>query len=92
MYVQSIGWCHTIRSFVVWSPAYCGSTSDRQIVERSGLPSFCESGDSIMADKGFVVLDMFAPFNVQVKIPTFFRNKNQMQSNAILHDLKVLKQ
>ena len=59
-------------SFV--SPAYGGSTSDRQIVECSGLPSLCESGDSVMADKGFVVLDMFAPFNVQVKIPTFFRN------------------
>jgi len=77
-------------SFV--SPAYGGSTSDKQIVERSGLQSLCESGDSILIWR-FVVLDMFAPFNVQVKIPTFFRNKNQMQkSNVILHDRKVLKQ
>ena len=74
-------------SFV--SPAYGGSTSDRQIVERSSLPSLCDSGDSIMADKGFAVQDMFAPFNVQVNIPTFFRNKNQMQSKTILHDRKV---
>ena len=32
------------------SPAYCGSTSDRQIVERSNLLEILEPGDSIMAD------------------------------------------
>lgn len=35
------------------SDAYGGSTSDRQIVERSPLTRLTEPGDSIMADKGF---------------------------------------
>ena len=43
------------------SNAYGGSTSDRQIVERSGLPSLCDVNDSIMADKGFNVQDILAP-------------------------------
>lgn len=54
------------------SPAYGGCTSDRQIVERSNLPFRCDSGDSIMADKGFNVQDLFATRNVTVNIPTFF--------------------
>ena len=33
------------------SRAYGGSTSDRQIVERSRLTEMCEPGDAIMADK-----------------------------------------
>ena len=43
------------------SPAYGGSTSDRQIVERSRLVEMCDASDSIMADKGFNVQDLFAP-------------------------------
>ena len=39
------------------SPAYGGSTSDRQIIERSELlkDGKFESGDSIMADRGIMV-------------------------------------
>lgn len=36
-----------------YSEAYAGSTSDRQIVERSSFIHKCEEGDSIMADRGF---------------------------------------
>lgn len=46
------------------SEAYGGSTSDRQILERSHLLDKCESGDSIMADRGFNVQDIFAPRGV----------------------------
>ena len=34
------------------SPAYGGSTSDRQIVKRSPILHMCYPNDSIMADKG----------------------------------------
>ena len=44
----------------------------RQIVERSNLFSMCDPGDSIMADKGFNVQDLFAPFDVSFNIPNFF--------------------
>lgn len=54
------------------SPAYGGSVSDRQIVERSNLTTLCDPGDSIMADKGFNIQDLFAQSDVTINIPRFF--------------------
>ena len=71
------------------SPAYGGSTSDRQIVERSRLTTLCDKGDSIMADKGFNVQDLFAPYDVTINIPTFFRNRNRMCGKNIQRDRKI---
>lgn len=71
------------------SHAYGGSTTDRQITERGSLPRLCESGDSIMADKGFNVQDIFAPYNVTVNIPTFFKNKNRMSGDTVIRDRKI---
>ena len=53
------------------SPAYGGTASDRQIVERSSMPQMCDPGDTVMADKGFDVQDLFAPSSIKVNIPTF---------------------
>ncbi|CAC5377339.1 unnamed protein product [Mytilus coruscus] len=71
------------------SPAYGGSTSDRQICERSNLSSICDKGDSIMADKGFNVQDLFAPYDVSINIPTFFRKKNRMTGKTVLKDRAI---
>ena len=74
-------------SFV--SEAYGGSTSDRQITERSPLTSMCEPGDSVMADKGFNVQDLFEAHDVVVNIPTFFRKKNRLSGAAVCKDQKI---
>lgn len=71
------------------SPAYGGSTSDRQIMERSNLMKMCDPGDDIMADKGFNVDDIFTPFEVAVNIPTFFKKKNRMSSAVVSRDRKI---
>ncbi|XP_071086338.1 uncharacterized protein [Haliotis cracherodii] len=71
------------------SPAYGGSASDRQIVERSALPSMCDPKDSIMADKGFNVQDLFAPYDVHINIPTFFRKKNRMSGRTVMKDRRI---
>ena len=71
------------------SDAYGGSTSDRQIVERSNLARMCEAGDSIMADKGFNVQDIMAPYDVTVNIPAFFSRKNRLTSSTVLKDRKI---
>ncbi|XP_033759277.1 uncharacterized protein LOC117341516 [Pecten maximus] len=71
------------------SPAYCGSTSDRQIVERSDLKNMCNPGDSLMADKGFNVQDIFAPRDVTINIPSFFKKKNRMSGKAVIQDRKI---
>ena len=74
-------------SFV--SPAYGGSASDRQLVERSPLLDLCEPGDSVMSDKGFNVQDLFAPKNITVNIPTFFKKRNRMSCKTVLRDRKI---
>ena len=71
------------------SPAYGGSTSDRQIVERSALTAMCCPKDSIMADKGFDVQDLFAPYDVTVNIPTFFKKTNRISGKTVLRDRKI---
>lgn len=71
------------------SHSYGGSTSDRQIVERSSLPQICDPGDSVMSDKGFDVQDIFAPYDVAVNIPTFFKKKNRMTGKTVLKDRKI---
>ena len=71
------------------SPAYGGSTSDRQVFERSPLVNICEPGDSIMSDKGFNVQDLFAPKDLKVNIPTFFKKKNRISNHTVLRDIKI---
>ena len=71
------------------SEAYCGSTSDRQICERSHLTSSCQPGDSIMADKGFNVQDLFEHNYVSVNIPTFLKNINRLSAGTVLKDRKI---
>jgi len=71
------------------SPAFGGSTSDRQIVESTALPKLFDANDEVMADKGFNVEDMFIPYKVGVNIPTFFKKKNRLSSAVVLKDRKI---
>ena len=63
--------------------------SDRQICERSPLCTNCDPGDSIMADKGFNVQDLFETNKIVINIPTFFKKTNQLSGKTILHDRKI---
>ena len=71
------------------SPAYGGSASDRSIIEVSDMPQSCSRGDSIMADKGFDIQDLCAPYDVAVNIPTMFKKKNRLSSSTVLKDRKI---
>lgn len=71
------------------SQAYAGSISDRQAVERSDLLIKCESGDSLLADRGFTIQDMFADKNVAVRIPTFLKGKSQLPGITVLKDREL---
>ena len=71
------------------SPAYGGSASDRQIVERSTLPQACNPNDSIMADKGFNVQDLFEAHHVSINIPSFYRKKNRLSGQTLMKDRKI---
>jgi hypothetical protein len=73
------------------SDVYGGSTSDRQICERSELMSSAmfQSGDSIMADRGFNVQDLFATKNVHVNIPSFLKGKSQLSAEHVARDRRI---
>jgi len=59
------------------SPAYGGSTSNHQIVERSDLIRICNPTDSIMADKGFDVQDIFAALDVTINFLQETKTQNE---------------
>ena len=70
------------------SDSYGGSVSDRQIIEKSPLlkPGMLNSGDSIMADRGIMVQDLFAHRNIQVNTPATMKDvtsMNHRQSSEI---------
>jgi len=54
-------------SFV--SECYEGSISDKKLVEVSGLLDKLDTGDEIMADKGFLIQDILAPIGVRLNVP-----------------------
>lgn len=59
------------------------------MIERSGLPSKCEPGDMIMADRGFTVQDLFAHRDVSVAIPHFTKGKGYLHLKELLYDRKL---
>lgn len=71
------------------SDAYGGAASDQQICERSSLMTFCDPGDSVLADKGFNVQDLFISSKVIINIPEFFRKKNRMSGRSVVNDRKI---
>lgn len=71
------------------SECYGGSTSDRQIIERSDLALHCNRGDSIMADKGFDVQDLLAPYGIHVNMPAFFSKINRIPGEVVRKDRKI---
>lgn len=72
-----------------YSPAYGGSASDRQVIERSDLFTKCEAGDVILADKGIMVQDLFAPYNVTVATPTPLEKGNSLPHSAVIKDRQL---
>ena len=63
---------HGVPSFI--SDVYGGRISDKELVKRSGLCSLLEEGDSIMADRGFLIEDLL-PKNVSLNMPPFWKER-----------------
>ena len=63
------------------SNLYPGSTSDKEIVRNSGLLNQMQSGDLILADKGFLIQDI-VPKGVSVNIPPFLTHGKFTESEV----------
>lgn len=66
------------------SEAFVGSTSDREIVIKSGLIDKLEKGDAIMADKGFDISDLLESKGVLLNIPPFLKGKSQLSDFEVM--------
>ncbi|ESO85527.1 hypothetical protein LOTGIDRAFT_107764 [Lottia gigantea] len=62
-------------SFV--SEGWGGRVSDRQITEESGLLDMLDTGDSVMADKGFTITDLLSKKGCSLNIPPFRGQSHQ---------------
>ena len=59
------------------SDLYTGRSSDQQITRDCGILDLLESGDSVMADKGFEI-ESDLPEGVSLNIPPFLRDKEHL--------------
>ena len=75
------------------SNCYGGSASDRQIIQESSLyrdaSKLFERRDSIMADEGFLVQDLFAPFDVAINTPTLLKGRARLHETERLNDFTI---
>lgn len=73
------------------SATYAGSVSDRQIMERSSLldSERFTKADSIMADRGIMVQDLFASMDVRVNTPTTMKGRNQLDTETVVKDRRI---
>ena len=72
--------CHI--NFV--SNVFSGSTSDKELVQKSGFLDLLEEGDVVMADKGFNIQDLLAVRGVRLSAPPVMRKNNVSASASTL--------
>ena len=60
------------------SDLYPGSISDKELTRRCGLLHLLQSGDSIMADRGFDIEENLAPLGVKLNIPPFLKEDSNL--------------
>ena len=81
-------------AFTFISKLWSGSTSDRKIVQESGLIDLLEKGDNLMADRGFNIRDLLIRRGVKLNIPPFskvrFANSTYHTSKKAKEELSLL--
>ena len=71
------------------SDIYPGSTSDKELIRRSGLLELLEPGDSVMADRDFDVEEDLALVRVRLNIPPFLRGKDQLSESELVETRRI---
>ena len=68
------------------SKLYSGFISDKELIRQSGL---LESGDSVMADKGFDIAEYLIPRGVSLNIPPFLRGMEQFTHKELVENWRI---
>ena len=71
------------------SKLFPGSISDKELTRQSGLLDMLQRGDSIMADKGFDIMEDLAPIGLKLNIPPFLRGKSQLHSRELVETRRI---
>ena len=71
------------------SHLYEGSMSDVDLVQQCGLLTLLESGDSVMADKGFDIQHLLSGLGVRLNIPPFRRGEQQFTPDDVMKTKKI---
>lgn len=71
-----------VLSFI--TPAYGGQTSDKFIFENSELLKKLEDGDAKMANKGFLIDNIYAQKHIKLYRPPFIKGKTQLSQDDTL--------
>lgn len=77
--------------FTFISNSYPGSISDKEIVVKSGFlnPNLWEQGDTVMADRGFLIEDYLKPLGVGLEIPDFLKGREQFSVNETVNSQQI---
>ena len=65
------------------SQAWGGRVSDKEITKKCGFLDYIQSGDIVMADRGFNVAEDLALCGAQLLIPAFTRGKKQLLKQEV---------
>ena len=71
------------------SDGWGGRTSDKHIVEKSGLLNHLVPGDIIMADRGFNIADDVAFYHAKLVIPDFTKGRKQLHPLEVENTRKI---
>ena len=89
---------NTFKALVGISPAghvmfvsslYTGSISDTELVERSGFLQLLQSGDEVMADRGFTIESLLTPLGVGLNIPPFLGGRQQLDASEVVETQQI---
>lgn len=89
---------HTIKFLVGMNPngaisflseCWGGRVSDKHLTINSGLFDKINSGDVILADRGFIVADYFAAKGAKLIVPDFVRGKKQLSPQKVMRSQKI---
>ena len=73
------------------SAAYPGSISDKNITYKCGIlnPDLWESGEAIMADRGFTIKEHTDTLGIGLIIPSFLRGRDQMSETEVIETQQI---